>query len=259
MARRYAPGMARYAAGRIQKAWRGRKRKRGVYRPSARASRRFKTRPPPAGRSRIFATSIYPPDTLFAGNIGSQILRGADPGDRLRNYVDLIGIKIRMIAENNTNSPDERGIFHVCVAQDKSQETDIVGNTDNNLNFFSDPSRNAEGYGGINFNDLSILPYDKNMMAVYKRRWTVFMHKKISIMSRSTSGSNLVQNRIPNTQYRQWYVPVKQRIWFDPTKAGPSQRPINILYWWEPYDLGASNLASLEVREHLQFFFKKSN
>lgn len=251
---RYAPNVARAAARTIGMAYRAYKKRR-MNRPSRRQVRKFRRRPDLAGRTGTQSTVTMTQDTLYTNNLTTDIDLGTGSGDRTRRYADLIGIRLAMYLKNNSVTSGDNPCVHVIVAQLRGSNVGLSANE----NFFTAMGDNI-GYQGAAFNNLAFTRQDKNLLPIYSPKWRVFLHKKV-ILGEETGESQrpVSMYRGGSTVYRKYWIPIKQRIYFDPDEFNnEAQRPIYLLTYHEPLDPNGTT-HTVDMRLLQRVYFKKSN
>jgi len=218
MLRRMARGGARYAASRIQAAWRS--RRRNARRQPARA--RIGT---PVGSARARFTQVHQDNTLILKNSRtlyvheiSDIEQGQLPNQRNRDLLNFRGVRLCLYWQNDINN---RQLFvNMAVLSPKT------GITIDEENFFRSNAQER----GLNFEEPNLTAMDYHCRPINADKYNIITHKRFVLASPNNElncGNLRASIRVMK------YIKIKRQLRYQQLFEGPETCTTPIFFcWW---------------------------
>lgn len=244
--RKYGPKMARWAARRIQKAYRAKSYKR------RRIGERIGKSVAKTAIDRVDSTTLFSPNTrtLYAYDMTSIPQTSSNSIDqRQRDIINMRGFKVCLLIRNRTAQPMT---FNMAVISPKGDQTGLsTGDTGSTLvlNFFrgNGNTREVDFGSAITNNQYHCLPINTD-------RWVVLAHQRRILRNQTNTGN--YTNETPNYFKIQKYFKINRQIRYD--NVGSSTSPVYFVYWIDLFMALSTGVAAAQAvdfqREFVTYF-----
>lgn len=247
--------MGRFAARRIQRAWRARGRKR----------RRIGER---VGTSSAKANKIYfdisTPTILNTGVLyyhDVTVISEATNDDitqRSRKIINYRGFKTCISFRNVSTTPIW---INLAVISPKNNvplgfTRATFGSTSTQQDFFraqgEGPERAVEFGLERNGLEMHCLPINTDL-------YTVLRHKRMMLFPNGAGAGIQYNSNRPSFKYVDFYTKINRQIRYDGTAGGDTQHSIWVVYWFSPFNgtRGFTPSADVEVQRHIVAYFRE--
>ena len=237
-ARRRRAGRRNYAATRIQRMYRKKRSTRtrgGAWKGSRSLTRRFMKIRTPLSKTKIYESNVsLDPDVLYVSDYTNLIEPGQFPGDRLKNWADIMSMTMDLRITNNAVAGSDPICFHYAIVTPRGRNVDT---TTVNQNFFTRIVGADDGNQAVAFGDAEIYPQDKNTMKIHSKTFWVYCHHKWRVQPYQIENWN--ESNTWRDSTNSFYVTVKQnirkRVWYtQKNDTNVADVPIYICVWFEP-------------------------
>lgn len=169
--------------------------------------------------------------TLDIVDLTSLCTQGSDPGQRRYNKFFIKGVELLHVIQNQAT--DTAMVYHYAIATPKY----IHETADYNKDFFTDPATETDGRGGIDFDDITLNPTDRNIIPMNSLTFKIYTHRSL-IMSAYASaitecGALPTLTGGDDTVYVKRFIPINSFFSVDPDRTN-FRPPLLLFTWVEP-------------------------
>lgn len=235
---------AKYAARRIQKAWRRRRARRA--RGAQVAPRSIRRKRDPARVCRETVQDSLTHNQLYVQDLTTLIDGGTDPADADREYIDVVGIKLCHIVTNT--DANHAIVYHMAVLEPRyGTFPPTTGTLEDAIRpyFFTNNDSSDTGYQPKEFDGIGLTRTMKHCLPICKKTFKVWMHKKCTVQTPSTGGRELTMYSGSNTRYCTRYIKINTRY---QRRFDSSQKPLLLVRWWDCLDVTVDTPPVLAVQ-----------
>lgn len=160
-----------------------------------------------------------------------DIAQGTEVNQRLRNCINVIGVRI--IAEIKNRSADPLLLNLAIIA---SKGTSGVETQD----FFRDhATERAVDFGTA----LSSIEF--HHLPINTDKYTVLRHKRYTLMPGASGGTNIITNQGKSWMTINWWQPIRRQVRYDTSNANnPEDGNVTFVYWADKFESASGTTTS---------------